>query len=293
MPNVLVQLVMLATIVLLIASIWLIWGIRHILQSGKLRAAWVGLGCILLSAVLGCALFLHTNDIEGANHHEDWLVASTLCAASLFIVGVCAISLGTARDLSRIGDLERKAFFDPLTNLYTRGHIDSLLNVECKRNRAETNQLSVLLLDIDDFKFINDCFGHHAGDYVLKEIGRVLRLTFPAPCLVGRYGGEEFLVVLPRTAPYIAEESAAKLLAQIRATHFETGRGVFPVTVSIGVTTTKTFHETPGDLVRTADNAMYAAKRRGRNQVVVAAEQDLQLDEVRMQAKVRTARQNG
>lgn len=270
MPNTMVQLTLLLTITLLFASVWTVYQIRRILQNSLLRTVWACLGSTLLLASFGCLMFLVTNDIEGANHHEDWLVASTLFVAALFMFGVCAVSLFTAKELARIDGLEKMAFFDPLTKLYTRGHIDSLLAIECERSQRETSQLSILLLDIDDFKLINDRFGHQAGDHVLKEFGGILQQTADRFNLIGRYGGEEFLIVSPHSSPVVAEARAERIRSVLSASQFVFEGNVIPVTVSIGVKTNFTFRETADDLVASADSAMYQAKRNGRNCVVVA-----------------------
>jgi diguanylate cyclase (GGDEF)-like protein len=270
MPNTFVQFVLAITILLLFASMWTIFRIRRIIQQNLLRAAWACLGITLLMAAFGYLVFLYTNDIEGDNHHEDWLIAFTLFIAAVFIFGVCAVSLFSARELARIDDLEKAAFFDPITNLYTRGHIDSLLTAECERSRSETRQLSLMLLDLDNFKFINDCFGHKAGDYVLQEVGRILKQTVDPSNLIGRYGGEEFLIVLPNTSPILAVETADRIRSTMSAARLEFEGNVIPVTISIGVKNNFTFREEAQELVAAADTAMYEAKRRGRNQVIMA-----------------------
>jgi diguanylate cyclase (GGDEF)-like protein len=272
MPNVIVELVLIVSIFLLLASVWNIGRIRRIVVHVSLRTSWVSLGAMLFLAVCGCLTFLYTNATEGSEHHEDWLIAFTLLAASLFVFGVCIVSLFTSRELSRIDDLEKAAFFDPLTALYTRGHIDSLLKVECEQSNARVSQLAVILLDIDNFKSINDFFGHRVGDYVLKEVGRILEHACDRRQMVGRYGGEEFLIVSPNTPPAAAVRMAERVRSRVADARLSFDDAAIHVTVSIGVMVNFTFCETAMDLVSAADTAMYEAKRRGRNQVALGDE---------------------
>jgi diguanylate cyclase (GGDEF)-like protein len=184
------------------------------------------------------------------------------------------ISHRTAKEVSRIAELELAVLIDPLTELYNRRHILSLLEKECSRSRFLHSPLSVLLLDIDSFKKINDTRGHQAGDFVLKEFSRLLVAIEHDSYFIGRYGGEEFLILLPDTTRAKASQAAERLRYIIEATTIMLeNKYEIPVTASIGVATSSTFYETPHELISLADKALYAAKRSGRNNVCVASQQ--------------------
>jgi diguanylate cyclase (GGDEF)-like protein len=274
MSNTVVQLILLLTIVLLCAAVLVVQRIRDTTDKEGLKLAWAALGGILFLLGLGCFGFLYANHTEGANHYEDSLMAFTMLVSAVFVLGVCIVSLLTAKDLARIDGLEKAAFFDPLTRLYSRGRIDTLLNIECERSRFGVTQLSVLLLDIDNFKAINDTFGHRAGDSVLEEVGRILKKGVDAPHVIGRYGGEEFLIVAPNTSSALAQRNAEHIRANVARATVKVEGKIIPLTVSIGVASNSTFRRGSSDLVAAADAAMYAAKQRGRNQVVLADELD-------------------
>ncbi|SEB77035.1 GGDEF domain-containing protein [Terriglobus roseus] len=274
MSNTLVQFLLLVTIFLLSASVLVVQRIRDTTKKEGLKLAWAALGGFLFLSGMGCFGFLYTNQTEGAGHYEDSLIACTLLASAVFVLGVCFVSLLTAKDLARIDGLERAAFFDPLTRLFTRGRIDTLLDIECERSRFGVTQLSVLLLDIDNFKTINDTLGHRAGDSVLEEVGRILKKAVEPPNVIGRYGGEEFLIVAPNTSSALAERHAENIRAKVARATVKVEGKVVPLTVSIGVASNSVFRRGSSDLVAAADTAMYAAKQRGRNRVVIADELD-------------------
>jgi diguanylate cyclase len=167
-------------------------------------------------------------------------------------------------------ELEHLARHDPLTSLANRRVFDMALDSECRRASREGHSLSLLMLDLDNFKQLNDSRGHLAGDIVLRSVGRVLAgFARRAGDVAARYGGEEFAVLLPDT-----DEQAACALAQeicqamreIRLVHV----APWPVTASVGVAT-RTSADTGGPdmLLRQADQALYAAKRQGKDRYVM------------------------
>jgi two-component system cell cycle response regulator len=166
--------------------------------------------------------------------------------------------------------LEERAIRDGLTNLYTHRHFYERLEEEFSRALRHQEPLSLILMDIDDFKRINDNYGHLRGDEVLRRIGRVVRKVVRESDTPARYGGEEFAVILPNTEIEGALEMANRLRNIIRNLRFE-GLEESPVTVSIGVSTfsPNTF-QSSDQLVRLADRAMYQAKSGGKDQVVAA-----------------------
>ena len=181
------------------------------------------------------------------------------------------------RSLEEIDQLQVKlreqATHDPLTKLYNRGYLDSTLEREMARCRRDAVPLSVAMIDVDHFKSYNDCYGHPAGDTCLKKVADALQGSARrASDLVARYGGEEFSLVLPNTDSAAARqmaEAARQAVEALAIPHEQSPAG--RVTISIGVTTMANgLDNSVEGLWRVADQALYRAKRDGRNQVRVA-----------------------
>jgi diguanylate cyclase (GGDEF)-like protein len=254
---------------LLVAALLPIKRIHALLEPGRTRATWSILGSLIGFSGLGCLIFLRINVTEGSNHHEDWLISLILLSAAVFVLTVCMLSLSTAKDVSRIASLELAASIDPVTELYNRRHIMSLLDSECARSSRHQSPLSLLLLDVDSFKAINDAHGHHAGDNVLRNIAQLIAAAVPDSRFVGRYGGgEEFLILLPGVGSSKAAMVAEALRRQIESTPISSGENkTISSTVSIGVATTFGWQESSKQLIAIADDALYMAKASGRNAV--------------------------
>ncbi len=169
-----------------------------------------------------------------------------------------------------MGTLETAAHTDALTKTFNKGYIMEALETEFKRAKALHHEFSLLILDLDHFKKVNDTHGHDAGDMVLREVANLVKSkVLPSHALFGRFGGEEFLILLPKTSGEAAAELAEKLRAQMEATHFNYEGKRIPVTASIGVTEMSLEIESATMLFKTADKAVYKAKNQGRNQVCV------------------------
>ena len=169
-------------------------------------------------------------------------------------------------------EMRFKAMHDALTSLWNRGMILELLGRELARSRREHVSTAILLCDLDHFKSVNDTFGHLSGDEVLRETARRLLSSVRSYDFVGRYGGEEFLVVLNNCDPafgFVRAEQIRKTIAQCPV---QTSNGVVPVTMSLGVLLSHEWGVRPvEDLLQEADVALYAAKAAGRNCVKVAS----------------------
>ena len=167
-------------------------------------------------------------------------------------------------------DLGRLATTDGLTALFNRRHFDALARAEWARFQRYGRPLSLLLLDIDHFKSINDRFGHDAGDLVLKTIAETCKLTKRQTDVVARFGGEEFVLLMPETDDSAAEVAAERLRKTIQDhPHILTGENL-QVTVSIGIAGATLSMAAFDVLLKRADEALYEAKRSGRNRVVKA-----------------------
>jgi len=159
---------------------------------------------------------------------------------------------------------------DALTFLPNRRLVIRELQNEVLRAERYNSQLSISMADIDFFKKVNDTYGHLAGDEVLRRVAHQLRDHIRHPDLVGRYGGEEFLILLPNTVSAEAAEQAARLCKDVRETKMHVNDHILNVTISIGVAQFQHGVDTWDTLLDRADNAMYDAKRNGRDCWVVA-----------------------
>ncbi len=165
------------------------------------------------------------------------------------------------------------AVTDPLTGLYNRRHMDNQMELQLANAGARGRPMCVLTLDVDFFKPINDTHGHDVGDRVLQELARRLKEQVRAIDLCCRIGGEEFLVVLPGTELQVGFTVGERLRRIIASQPFDVGAksGPLAITVSIGVAEYQAAGDTPESILKRADEALYKAKRSGRNRVISEA----------------------
>lgn len=164
-------------------------------------------------------------------------------------------------------EIRKLANYDHLTGLYNRRQFDSRLEEEMVRTRRYEKRLSVMVIDLDHFKEVNDTHGHQAGDDVLEEIGTIIQEEIRRNDLACRYGGEEFCVALIETGIEKAEEIAQRLREELARSTFRANGAEFQVTCSVGLVEFKN-EEDYTDLLKQADQALYDAKEQGRNCVV-------------------------
>jgi two-component system, cell cycle response regulator len=165
--------------------------------------------------------------------------------------------------------LRVKAAHDPLTGLWNHEEIISNLQRELARGRRAGNPVGVIMADIDHFKQVNDRFGHMAGDAVLRALADKMLLRMRSYDAVGRYGGEEFLIVLPGCDGENLAALAERLRWSICSVPVDTPEGDIPVTLSLGTVVSRVGECDAGALIRAADQALYRAKSLGRNRVEV------------------------
>lgn len=162
--------------------------------------------------------------------------------------------------------LAKMSMTDPLTGLYNRAKVEETFLYEQQQSIRHDDPLSIILMDLDYFKSINDLYGHNTGDIFLKEIAQLLRELFRTSDVIARWGGEEFLILLPKTDLHTAKKIALKLRDNMQETDFA---GIGRRTSSCGVATLLR-NESLVSLVQRADSALYLAKDNGRNRVEIA-----------------------
>ncbi|MCP4272159.1 MAG: GGDEF domain-containing protein [Gammaproteobacteria bacterium] len=196
---------------------------------------------------------------------------------TVLIVIFAAISLrkSTKRQKQLEDELLHMANIDKMTGIYNRRKFEELLQWNIKVFDRYNNNASILLLDIDHFKNVNDTFGHHVGDEVLIAVVETCKKALRNSDVFGRYGGEEFIALLPETDREQASVVAEKLRQSIAATSIPTNQGSIHVTVSIGIAHFGDIAELSLDSVTMqADDCLYLAKKQGRNQTVSAQPRD-------------------
>lgn len=168
-------------------------------------------------------------------------------------------------------ELEELATRDSLTGLFNRRELSRIMEEELERARRYQRSMAILWIDFDHFKDINDTFGHAAGDSVLKSVSKLLLESVRTVDSVGRFGGEEFVIVLPEMEVAEARDTADRLRRQVGSLQHPLGDGsTVPLTISVGVAVYPIHGLTVPDLCAAADKAMYRAKERGRNCVSMA-----------------------
>ena len=163
----------------------------------------------------------------------------------------------------KAGEFEQLSVTDPLTGLLNRRYLEKRLIEEIERSKRYRFPMSLMMLDVDDFKSYNDTFGHPAGDTALKIVATILQDILRGADVAARYGGEEFAILLPQTTSTEAAAIAERLRQRIEHTEFPKRK----VTVSIGIASCSNEIDTPADVIGAADHALYEAKNHGRNNV--------------------------
>jgi diguanylate cyclase (GGDEF)-like protein len=190
------------------------------------------------------------------------------------MLGACLL----LRDVTAETNLQSKyknksleSITDPLTGLFTRRYFEVQIENEIAKCKANNKNLSlaILLFDLDKFKLINDNYGHQAGDYVLSETAKILRTTSRRSDILGRYGGEELLVLIFDASPQVATVVAEKFRSAIQNHEYVFEGKKIGVTTSIGVTLLSSYQDTKEAAIKRADACLYYAKELGRNKVAV------------------------
>lgn len=174
-----------------------------------------------------------------------------------------AIDRTALRD--KAGEYEQLSVTDPLTSLLNRRYLEERIAEEITRSKRHRFSLSLMMLDVDDFKAYNDSFGHPAGDTALRTVADVLKEILRGADVAARYGGEEFAILLPQTSSEEAAQIGERIRRKIEKTEFPQRS----ITVSVGIASCSNEVDSPRDLISAADVALYAAKNHGRNNVQI------------------------
>jgi len=205
--------------------------------------------------------------VEGTSKTLAWVAVAALALAGLIAIGLAAKLLASYRRVTALNhQLDRVAHVDPLTEVQSRRAIEDTLRTVFAAEQRHRMGLSVLMADVDHFKRVNDTFGHQAGDRVLAQVAATLSRVLRSDDSIGRWGGEEFLVILPSTDAAGARLVAERMRAEIASSARNPGADTIPaVTVTIGVA--EWTSGSVDELIRQADVALYAGKAAGRDNV--------------------------
>jgi diguanylate cyclase (GGDEF)-like protein len=221
--------------------------------------SWLGMPLMVRNELIG----LLAIDSHEPNHFTQ---------DDIELVNAFAGQVAVAVENARLFDeTQRLAISDGLTGLFNRRHLLTIAEVEFERARRYKRNLAAMIFDIDHFKQINDTYGHAAGDHVLQAVGQVLRDSCRIYDVPGRYGGEEFCLMLPETKLERTVPVAERIRSRVEGSPVTVASNSLHVTVSIGIAGLESVPEEAlfgaGSLLERADRALYAAKDRGRNRV--------------------------
>jgi diguanylate cyclase (GGDEF)-like protein len=261
---------------ILVTSLFPIQRLISRLPPGEMRGKWRILRGIIVFFIAG---YIGYAAATWGNH---WYLRDVI-APAIFFLGACSmfmvstLALRTALDVRRIADLEQENITDPLMGIHNRRYLDRRLKEEVERALRYDLPLSVLLIDIDHFKRVNDGFGHQVGDIVLRNLGKMIMNTARTTDVVARYGGEEILVIATSTPSQSVRKFAERLRKAVEESVLVppcevTGGRPLGVTVSIGTASLGPEAVSAEALVKTADDALYRAKYEGRNRIVFEAD---------------------
>jgi diguanylate cyclase (GGDEF)-like protein len=269
---------------ILISSQILVRRLMIQLPPGKVRARWFIMAALSATCIAG---YLFYAIVFWDQHHDfpDLIVPGVFFFSSCFIWLSGSISLQVIADVKKVSDLERERVTDATSGIYNRRYFDRRLEEEFARVKRYETPLSLLLIDIDHFRKLNDSFGHQTGDQVLASIGRMTQGIIRVSDVAARYGSDEFIVFAHNTPASIATALAERLRAYIARNSFQLAsvsgkEQEVRVTVSIGVASYSKKTDDIQSLVQDAYDALHQAKRDGRNCVVSYEETPPQDDPV-------------
>ena len=248
------------------------WKVLQQLPHGKIRLSWIILITLILFFVVGYLSY------GWATWHQhsvifDLLVPAIFFFGAFFVLIANTLFFSTSLNLKRMYHLEHENITDPLMGIYNRRFFDRRLTEEVARAQRYNLPVSVLLIDIDFFKTINDAFGHPTGDSVLVNLGQLLQNNARNSDIVARYGGEEIAIMTPNTPLSIAAVLAERLRDTVETSIIvgpdeKNSQEPIRITVSIGIASLNSSDEAVDAIIEKADKALYKAKQNGRNCVI-------------------------
>ncbi|MBJ6725446.1 sensor domain-containing diguanylate cyclase [Geomesophilobacter sediminis] len=239
--------------------------------TGECLTCHVGKGYRIGEPLGGISISFPVDDMQGKMNRNTLLVfASCVLATGLLLLVLWRLA---ARLIKKLADarsvIEELAITDGLTRIYNRRHVTERFEEEFERGRRLHEELGCIIFDVDHFKQVNDGHGHQIGDVVLKAVASITTESVRSFDIVGRLGGDEFMVVLPETDLEEAVIIAERLRSQVEREHLASDEGGEPiaVTLSLGVAAMHRNDLSVDDIIKRADESLYAAKRAGRNRV--------------------------
>ncbi len=269
---------LLAKTLVFVGALILVWGLMNVRQlmtrlpHGPLRRRWYAMTGLIVLFIAGYLGYVGAF-WNAALKPLDLIVPVMFFFGACFVGLTAVLALQTAKDLRRVSLLERETFTDPLTGLFNRRYLDRRLKEEVAAAQRYGMLLSLLMLDIDHFKKVNDTHGHLIGDQVLVFLGATIAGELRETDILARYGGEEFVVMALHTSPAGAVDLAERLRLRIESREFRGrddrgGEISIRLTVSVGVAFCGADMDSMEKLIHAADENLYRAKQQGRNRVV-------------------------
>ncbi len=264
---------------ILVLALFPVDKLRRRLPIGLCRRSWMFLSTLIVFFFVGYLFYAYL--FWGcALHWSEMVVPAVFFFGAIFVLIVCTLAAKTADDVTRLCHLEHENVTDPLMGIYNRRYLDRCLKQEGAKAKRYGLDFSVMMIDIDYFKKVNDTYGHSVGDQVLQSLAQMIQGSVRDFDRVFRYGGEEIVVLLPytncdgaillgqRLCDWVGERSLAE----------HDGNSI-SVTISVGVSCLCPGVEDVGTMMARADRALYSAKENGRNRVERAAAPQLTNDQ--------------
>lgn len=243
------------------------------IPKGALRRRWSDLRALILFFVAGYLIYIFLNWMKLLDEKFELIVPAMFFLVAVLILFIGTLALETATEFIRFSTLERESIMDHLTGIHNRRYLDERIVSEAIRAHRYDMPLSMMMIDIDHFKAVNDCYGHQIGDLVLKSLGELLIKIVRVTDVVARYGGEEIAILTIQTEISDTFDLAEKLCKAVEASIMVPAdknehREAIRITVSIGVAGFDQHVFDSQVMIKKADMALYQAKREGRNRVI-------------------------
>jgi len=243
------------------------------LPKGALRRRWNDVRALILFFIAGYVSFTYLYWLKNDDNF-NLIVPAVFFLGAVLVLFVGTLALETATEIKRISTLQHENITDHLIGIYNRRYLDRRITEELPRVSRYGMPLSMLLLDIDHFKAVNDNYGHQVGDQTLKSLGQLLFKIVRDTDIIARYGGEEIAILALQTSVSDASDLAERLRQAVETSIMmpadeDEKRPAITITVSIGVTGYDQQVTDHHVLIERADKALYKAKEGGRNRVIV------------------------